>query len=142
MANGQPKARKNKPNDVAQEAQATSANVFLVGQFFSADGFLAEREKSKQANHETSPAPGDAHDGEKGQQAQDPPTETHDKASKNEPQEIADQTHDIAPFVLKVRKDILGHAVSTSVYLQNEAFQSSEQWAIFHDYFVDQREIQ
>jgi hypothetical protein len=97
MAQRQPQAGEHEPQHIAHRAQRAGAHVALPRQQLAADGLLAEGEERELADHEGRTGPGNAHDGDEGQQPEQPPAQAHEGAAEDEPEEVADAAHGMLP---------------------------------------------
>ncbi len=93
MRQGDPDARQQQPDNVAQRAKGACAYVRLAGERLAGHGHLAEGKKGELPHDKTGPAPGNAHDGEEAEHADKPPAQAHPDAAQQKPDHIAQTTH-------------------------------------------------
>lgn len=69
MANCQPQACEDKPDDIAQHAETTGTHILLMSEQFPANRLFAKWKERKLANNKTGPSPGDTDHGDISEQA-------------------------------------------------------------------------
>ena len=97
MRDRQPPPRQNEPNDVAEKAQRTGAEILLAGEARARHGGGAEGQECIERDVEGGARPGQADDGDCHQHARDHPADGHPQAAGQHPGEIeqkAQQRHE------------------------------------------------
>lgn len=102
----QPDAGEQEPDNVAQHAKATAADVVSLAQLFAANRLFPERKERELADDEARPAPRDAHDGKERDETDEPPGQTHNDPAQDEPQKIANCAHCMFPMPVLSRQTV------------------------------------
>lgn len=103
----QPDAGEQEPDDVAKHAKSAIADVGGLVELFAAYSFLTERKKGELAYDEARPAPRDPNDGQKRDNADEPPGQTHDDPAQDEPKKIANCAHCMFPMPVLFRQAVV-----------------------------------
>ena len=96
MTDRQPHTGEQKPDDIADQAQRPRPEVLSPGQILAAHCLLAEGPEGELADDETGLAPRNSDDGNKRQQADQPPAEPHQNAAHDEPQQVSECAHGLS----------------------------------------------
>jgi hypothetical protein len=78
----------NQPDDVADHAKRTGADVVLPEVFGARHRFLAERQQCIDRDVEGCPRPGDADDGNRHDDGGDRPAERHLETAEHDPEDV------------------------------------------------------
>lgn len=103
----QPDSGEQEPDDVAQHAKATVTDVGGLIKLLAAYRLLTERKEGELANDKARPAPWDAHDGEEGDETDEPPGQTHNDPAQDEPKKVANCAHCLFPMPVSFRQAVV-----------------------------------
>jgi hypothetical protein len=98
VANCEPHAGDQEPEDVANNSERASTNVLNAIEFGAADCLFPEWQECKLTDDETGLGPRDANNGDGTNQSGKPPSESHPQTAKNEPQKVSDCSQFLTPF--------------------------------------------